>query len=101
MYILLMILILLIAADFGSRSRQSSAKMSRESSAGEPKVPPVLQCVHVVIFCALALTLSLCLCLVTKQTIYSLKELQVSNGMRLPRDVNRMKLEVCTHSKQN
>ena len=97
MYILLMILILLIAADFGSRSRQSSAKMSRESSAGEPKVPPVLQCVHVVIFCALALT---CLCLVTKQTIYSLKELQVSNGMRLPRDVNRMKLEVCTHSKQ-
>ena len=37
-----------------------------------------------------------------KQTIYSLKELQVSNGMRLPRDVNRMKLEVCTctHSEQ-
>lgn len=30
--------ILLIVADFGSRSRQSSTKMSRESSAGEPKV---------------------------------------------------------------
>ena len=30
--------VLLIAADFGSRSRQSSTKMSRESSAGEPKV---------------------------------------------------------------
>lgn len=52
---------------------------------------------HVVTFYVLTLTPSLCLCLVTKQTIYSLKELQVSNGVRLPRDVNRMKLEVCAH----
>ena len=52
---------LLIAADFGSRSRQSSTKMSRESSAGEPKVLYYI----ITFLCVVALNLSLYL---TNQT---------------------------------
>lgn len=56
--------------------------MSRESSAGEPKVGEEME-YHIYLYFDNHL-----------QTIYSLKDLQVGNSVRLPRDVNRTKLEV-------
>ena len=67
MYILsvLIMCVLLIAADFGSRSRQSSTKMSRESSAGEPKVK-IFRITCFSFFTETLIHLSLCLCHITK-----------------------------------
>ena len=109
-----------VAESGGSRSRQSSTssklQMSRESSAGEPKVwafvylsiPPHH---HLFQFCFTVSLPSFPLFFpfsplyiqvssmffyhpISVQAIYSLKDLQVGSSVRLPRDVNRMKLEV-------